>query len=90
MGINASTQAISDMRSDIQRAINEIQSISAQIQAAGRTPSEWTDPQSQQYGAAMSKAAKATTQPIDTLKQAIPKLNKLEEALNQYGSVKFN
>jgi len=90
MGINASTQAISEMRSDIQHAISEIQSISAQITAAGRPPGEWTDTQSQQYGTAMAKAAKATTQPLDTLKQAIPKLNKLEEALNQYSSVRFS
>ena len=89
MGINASSQAISGMRSDIQAAIREIQEISAQITAAGRPPGEWNDTQSQQYGSAMSKAAKATTQPLDTLKQAIPKLNKLEEALNQYGSVRF-
>jgi uncharacterized protein YukE len=90
MGIKASTEAISAMRSDIQKAISEITDISGQISAAGRATGDWSDAQSQQYQSVMDKASKATMQPLETLRAAIPKLNKLEQALQQYGSVKFN
>jgi len=90
MGIKASTEAIGAMRSDIQKAISEITEISGQISSASRVSGDWSDSQSQQYQSVMQKASKATLQPLDTLKAAIPKLNKLEQALQQYGSVKFN
>jgi len=89
MAVKASTEAISAMRSDIQKAINEISNISAQITSAGRATGDWNDSQSQQYQSIMSNASKATLQPIETLKAAIPKLNKLEQALQQYNNVKF-
>ena len=90
MGIKASTEAISAMRGDIQKAISEITDISGQISSASRANGDWSDSQSQQYQSVMQKASKATLQPLDTLKAAIPKLNKLEQALQQYGNVKFN
>jgi hypothetical protein len=90
MAIKASTEAIAAMRSDIQRAIREITDISGRISQAGRPSGDWSDAQSQQYTAVMQKASKATLQPLETLKAAIPKLNKLEQALQGYSSVKFN
>ena len=90
MAIKSSTEAISAMRSDIQKAINEISAISSQLTTAGRATGDWNDSQSQQYQSIMSNASKATIQPIETLKAAIPKLNKLEQALQQYSNVKFN
>ncbi len=90
MAIKASTEAISAMKSDIQKTITEISNISSQISSAGRASDGWDDVQRQQYQSAMQKASKATAQPIETLRAAIPKLNKLEQALQQYRSVKFN
>ena len=90
MAVNASAAAIAAMRADIQRAIREITDISSQIAQAGRPSGEWSDAQSQQYGTVMQRASKASIQPLETLKAAIPKLNKLEQAVLGYGSTRFN
>jgi len=90
MAMKASTEAISGMRSDINKAIQEITNISSEIARAGRVSGDWSDAQSQQYSTLMQQASKATLQPLGVLQAAIPKLNKLEQALSQYGSVKFN
>jgi methionyl-tRNA synthetase len=90
MAIKASVNVIAEMRADIQRAINEIMQISEHMNTAGRITSGWEDEQSQQYSTLMGDAAKVARTPVDTLKAAIPKLQKLEQAIQNYSSVKFN
>ena len=88
--MKTSAEAIAAMRSDIQRAIREITDISGQISQAGRPSGDWSDAQSQEFATAMQKASKATLQPLETLKAAIPKLNKLEQAVQGYSNTRFN
>jgi hypothetical protein len=89
MAIKASADVIAAMRADIQRAINEIIQISEQMSAAGRVAGGWEDAKSQEYAVIMGDAAKVTRQPVETLEAAVPKLQKLEQIIQNYNSTRF-
>lgn len=50
----------------------------------------WDDAQAAQFNMIMQKTARLTSKPVDTLRAALPKLEKLAQSLEQYNKVKFN
>jgi hypothetical protein len=57
--------------------------------SALRSSAEWNDAQGEQYRGLMRRVARLIESPIDTLQGAQPKLEKLAQSLEAYGSVKF-
>jgi len=83
-----SSDVVQQLRSDLSSSIRDIESISQSIRSAAG--GEWTDEISQQYESTMKKIAQLTTQPIGTLQAALPKLDKLAQAIDKYSRTRFN
>ena len=89
MAINASAETIREMESTLRKTISEIESIQANIRGAMSSSSGWNDVQGQQYQALMKQIAHLTESPTNTLRNAIPKLEKLAQTLDEYSGVKM-
>ena len=89
MAIKASPEAIRDMKKSIQNSIKHIERMSNSIKS-GVASSNWNDAQSTQFNLTMQKIARLTATPVDTLKAALPKLEKLAQSLEQYNKVSWN
>lgn len=83
-----SSDVVTQLRADLSRSIQDIESISQSIRSAAG--GEWTDEISQQYEATMQKIAQLTAQPISTLQAALPKLDKLAQAIEKYTRTRFS
>lgn len=86
--IKASPEAVRQLAKDLRTTINNLQDISAQVRSAGNV-SGWSDQQGEQFRSVVNRIAGLTQSPIETLESAIPRLNKIANALEQYNSVKF-
>ncbi|MCD8040204.1 MAG: hypothetical protein LUF82_01665 [Clostridia bacterium] len=86
--IKASPEAVRQLARDLQITINKLNDISAQVSSAGNV-GDWNDAQGQQFSALIKNIAMLTRSPISTLEAAIPRLNKIATALDNYNSVKF-
>ena len=89
MAVVASPEAIRDMKKDIQNTIKDIEAISNVIKSALSVTSNWDDAQSVQFNELMQRIASLTEAPIDTLEQAVPRLENLAQSLDDYNSVRF-
>lgn len=83
-----SSDVVMQLKSDLNSSIQEIESISQTIR--GAAAGDWTDEVSQQYEATMRKIAQLTTQPVGTLRGALPKLDKLAQAIDRYSRTRFD
>lgn len=86
--IKASPEAVRQLAADLRTTISNLQNISAQVTSAGNV-SGWNDSQGEEFKSVVSRIAKLTKSPIETLEAAIPRLNKIAETLERYNSVKF-
>lgn len=82
-----STEVVQQLKSDLSSSIRDIESISQSIR--GAAAGDWSDEIGQQYEATMKKIAQLTTQPIGTLQAALPKLDKLAQAIDKYSRTRF-
>ena len=89
MAVKGSPEAIREMKSDIQGTINDINRISEGIRHGMSATSSWDDSQAAQFNMIMQRVARLTETPIDTLQKALPKLERLAQALDSYNSVHF-
>lgn len=89
MAVNASPESIRDMEKEIQKAIHDLMGISEGIKGVLRKTEGWNDAKSVQFAQLMKQIAELTAQPVDTLQTSLPKLQKLEKALEDYSKVKF-
>lgn len=89
MAVKASPEAIREMKKDISDTINDIERISNGIRTGMSASAGWDDAQAAQFNMLMQQIARLTATPIDTLRAALPKLEKLAQSLDQYNSVKF-
>lgn len=89
MAVKSSPETIREMKSQISKTINDIQLISSAINQALASSSNWDDAQSAQYNDLMQRTAKLTEGPVDTLEAALPQLEKLAQALDDYNKVRF-
>ncbi|PWM31182.1 MAG: hypothetical protein DBX58_07070 [Clostridiales bacterium] len=89
MAVKASPEAIREMKKDISDTIKDIERISNGIRTGMSASAGWDDAQAAQFNMLMQQIARLTATPIDTLRAALPKLEKLAQSLDQYNSVKF-
>lgn len=89
MAVKASPEAIREMKKDISNTIKDIERISNGIRTGMSASAGWDDAQAAQFNMLMQQIARLTATPIDTLRAALPKLEKLAQSLDQYNSVKF-
>lgn len=89
MAVKASPETIRAMKKDIQNTINDIQRISAVIRQGVGATSSWDDAKAAEFRSLMQRIAALTEAPVDTLRAAVPKLEKLAQSLDQYNSVRF-
>lgn len=86
--IQASSESVRKLASDLRTTIGNLQQISEQVKSAGNV-GDWNDSQGAQFKSVVNTIATLTKSPIQTLEAAIPRLNKIAEALDKYSSVKF-
>lgn len=89
MAVKASSDAILNMANDIKKTVDEIVQIRHEIESARSKMSGWNDAKAAEFDSVMKRVAKLSEQPVDTLQQAIPKLKRLAQAVDQYNGVKF-
>ncbi len=89
MAVNSSPEIIRDMKSTLQETVTSIQLIQQNVKGAMRSSANWDDEQGKQYQALMKRIAQLTQSPMETLNTAMPKLEKLAQALDEYEKVKF-
>lgn len=89
MAINSSPEIIREMNITLRKTVNEIQKTQTNIKSAMQWSADWNDAQGQQYRALMKRIAQLTDSPTSTLVTAMPKLEKLAQALDAYGRVRF-
>jgi uncharacterized protein YukE len=85
--VKASSEAVRQVKSGINATVSELRGAAAKVRAVGS--GGWNDAQGQQFHALMQKIAKLVESPIETLQASQPKLEKLAQSLDAYGSVKF-
>ena len=90
MAVKASPEAIREMKKEISSTIKDIERISSGIRSGMSATGNWDDAQAAQFNMIMQKTARLTSKPVDTLRAALPKLEKLAQSLEQYNKVKFN
>ena len=89
MAVKGSSEAIRQMKSDIQSTISDIQKISEGIRTGMSATASWDDSQAAEFNMIMQRVARLTETPIDTLQRSLPKLESLAQALDAYNSVHF-
>lgn len=89
MAVKASPEIIREMKQDLEKTVRDLQQISSGIRSVLKQSPEWDDEQSRQFLMLMRRIAQLTEEPSATLRSSIPKLERLAEALDEYGRVRF-
>ena len=89
MAVKASPELIREMKKDITNTIRDIEKISGIIRAGVAANTTWDDAKAVEFNTIMHQIAQLTESPVDTLNAALPKLERLAQALDQYNRVKF-
>ena len=88
MAVKSSAEVIRQMQASIRNTIKQIETINQHINS-GLNTGEWQDSKSAEYVGLMKNVASLTSSPLDTLQAALPKLEKLAQALDNYNSVRI-
>ncbi len=86
MAVNANAETIRQMASDIKNTISDIQTISNGIRSAVGSLGDWDDDRAAEFTGVMLEIANLTSEPIQDLEDAIPRLNRMAQALDEYAS----
>jgi len=87
--VHSSPEVVRQIKSDLNRTVKELQGAGAKIRAAIQNSSEWNDAQGDQYRDLMRRIGRLIESPVEPLNAAQPKLEKLAQSLDAYGSVRF-
>ena len=86
--IKASPESVRKLAADLRKTIKNLQDISAQVRSSGNV-NGWSDSQGQEFKSVVNRISGLTQSPINTLESAIPRLNRIADALEKYNGVKF-
>ena len=86
MAVKASADTIREMKKQIAQTIKDIEHIKEGIRSGIRATDSWDDAKAAEFNMLMQKIARLTASPVETLNAAIPKLEKLAQALDNYNS----
>lgn len=89
MAVKASPEAIRAMMRQVSQTARDLQSISTGIHQGLSATSGWNDSQAAEFHSLMQRIARLTAAPVGTLADALPKMEKLAQSLERYGSVRF-
>lgn len=87
--IQSSPEVVRQIKADLNGTTRELRDAANRINSALHSSGEWNDAQGNEYRELMRRIARLIESPIDTLQAAQPKLEKLAQSLDAYGSVKF-
>ena len=87
--VQSSPEVIRQIKSDLNGTTKELRDATNRISSALHSSNEWNDAQGNQYRDLMRRIARLIESPIDTLQAVQPKLEKLAQSLDAYGSIKF-
>jgi len=85
--VKANAETIREFKTRLNGTISMIRGAAAKVRAVGNEG--WNDVQGQQFHVTMQKTAQLIESPIETLKAQLPKLEKLAQALDEYGRIRF-
>lgn len=86
MAVKASAETIREMKKQISQTTKDIEQINRGIQNGIRATGSWDDAKAAEFNMLMQKIARLTASPVETLNAALPKLEKLAQALDNYNS----
>lgn len=89
MQISSSSRTVNDMKVTLQKVTREMDGIQDTLKNTMAAVSGWNDQQGMQYKDLMRQVAKLTESPKGTLLEAIPKLDRMMQALQAYEKIKF-
>ena len=89
MQISSSSRTVNDMKVTLQKVTREMDGIQDTLRNTMAAVSGWNDQQGMQYKDLMRQVAKLTESPKGTLLAAIPKLDRMMQALQAYEKIKF-
>jgi hypothetical protein len=89
MAISTSTKTVEDMKVTLQSTVREINAIQAELRSTMQSADNWKDVQGQEYRQLMKKVANLTEAPKQTLIGAVPKLDRMIQALKEYERIRF-
>lgn len=89
MAVKASAEAIREMKKDLSSTIQDIEHISNGIRTGMTSVSNWDDSKATEFNLLMQQIARLTEAPVETLRGALPKLERLAQSLDEYNQVKF-
>lgn len=88
MAVKASAETIREMKKQIAQSIKDIERINQGIRSGIRATGSWDDAKAAEFNMLMQKIARLTVSPTETLNAALPKLERLAQALDSYNSQK--
>lgn len=89
MAIKGDSQTVRDMQKDISQTIKDLEHMSEGIRNGMQATGGWDDAKASEFNLAMGKVARMIESPVDSLKTAIPKLEKLAQLMDEYTSKSF-
>lgn len=89
MAVKASPEIIREMKRDIAETVRDLERISVGIRSVLAAGTNWDDEQAVQFNNLMQQIARLTVKPVERLNEALPKIEKLAQSLDQYNKVKF-
>lgn len=89
MRISSSSETVGEMRDTLQKTIRGISGIQDSLRNTMASVPGWNDAQGVQYRDLMRRIAKLTDSPRGTLTEAVPKLDRMIQALRAYENIRF-
>lgn len=89
MAIKGDSGTVREMKQDLSQTIKDLEHMSEGIRSGMRSTGGWDDDKAAEFNLAMSKVARMIESPVDSLKAALPKLERLAQLMDQYTSKKF-
>ena len=89
MAIRGNAETVREIKNDIARTIADLSEMSAGIRTGARSTSGWDDQKAAEFGDAMGRVADMIESPVESLREAIPKLERLAQLMDEYTSKRF-
>lgn len=89
MAICTSTGAINEIRTTMCDAVRDIEAVQNELTQTMSAVSGWNDSQGAQFRMLMRSVARCTEEPKNALKDALPRLERMAEAIERYNNVRF-
>ena len=90
MAIKGDSQTVREMKKDISQTIKDLEHMSEGIRSGMQATGGWDDDKASEFNLAMSKVARMIESPVESLRAALPKLERLAQLMDQYSSERIS